>query len=236
MKRIFTTILCICCGIVAGVATERAIADGEPSQRVGTITKTIKPADVPSKSIEERLAALEKRVEDLEHGEITELKDEQEDEAREKKLEARLALLEKARQKDDRGESTAAAASGLRGNGPLTVRSPFIVQNGSGETIFEIGIATENNQPELVLGHRDGARARLGVTRAGGASIALYDSANAARLAIVGNPAESLFRLGGRGQAVDMAATSGTARLNIQQLRCGGHARIAKRARPLHLG
>jgi hypothetical protein len=67
-------------------------------------------------------------------------------------------------------------------------------------------MAAENSQPELILGDRDGARARLGVTRSGGASLGLYDSANAARLAIVGNPAESLFRLGGRGPAVDMAA------------------------------
>jgi hypothetical protein len=202
------------CGIVAGATAGRALADGAP-QRTGTVTRTIRPAPkARPTSIEERLAALEKRVEDLEHDDIEQLESDEEEAAREKRLESRLAALEKARPGDTRPDipsSTAAA----RGSGPLMVRAPFVVLNGAGEAIFEIGLSPENGQPELILGDRAGARARLGVTRTGGASLALYDRANSARLAVTGNPTESLFRLGGRGQGVEMSSKAGGARIDI---------------------
>src|SRR5687768_10780999 len=103
MNRIPTAVLWIVCGVVAGTTAERVVAGGAPAQR--TVTRTTKPPSATApKTIEERLAALEKRVDDLEEGDIEDLRDEQEDEGREKKLEARLAAIEKARQSDSRSE------------------------------------------------------------------------------------------------------------------------------------
>lgn len=213
-KHTILTLLTFC-GVVAGAAAGRVVAGGEPPQRIGTTTRTITPSSpAQPASIEERLRALEKRVEELENSDVDQLKTDQEDEAQEKKLEARLAALEKSRPGEARSDAAVPSAA-ARGAGPSTVRAPFIVVNAAGEAIFEIGLSPENSQPELILGDRDGARARLGVTRAGGASIAIYDRANAARLAITGNPTESLFRLGGRGQAVDMSARTDGASLHV---------------------
>jgi hypothetical protein len=228
MHRLITATLWISFGIVLATTAQRVLAAGEGAQR--TTTRTIRPASAAApRTIEERMAALEKRVEDLEKGDIDQVKDEEEDEARQKRLEARLAAIEKARPAEGRPEGASPAPSASRGGGPLTVRAPFVVQNASGEAIFEVGLSPENNQPELILGDRDGARARLGVTRAGGASIALYDSANAARLAVVANPAESMFRLGGKGPAVDMSVKAAGSRLDISNNAGYGVASIESR-------
>jgi hypothetical protein len=175
-------------------------------QRAGTITSTSKPAQKkPPATMEERLAAIEKRLDDLENADIDQLEADEDDDAQVKKIQDRIAALEK-KTADAPAGSKPASPDRDRGDGPLTVKAPFIVQDASGATIFEVGIAAENNQPALVLGAASGARARLGVTRAGGASLGLYDSSNAVRLAIVGNPADSVFRLGGRVNAVEIGA------------------------------
>ena len=65
-------------------------------QRAGTITSTSKPAQKkPPATMEERLAAIEKRLDDLENADIDQLEADEDDDAQVKKIQDRIAALEK---------------------------------------------------------------------------------------------------------------------------------------------
>jgi hypothetical protein len=226
--------LCALSILIAIASVQFAASTSGAAQRAGTIATVIKPkAESPQdlQALIKRLEELERRVKELEDGDIEELASEEEEEAKAKRLEERLASLEKARSSDPARE-TAPPASSASGPSPSTIRAPLIVQDASGNVLLSVGTAAANGEPELVLGSAAGARVALRVTRRGGASLAMYDSANVPRVALVGNPDQSLFRLGGRGAAVDMSANPTTSRVDV--VNAAGHAGVTLEIRGEH--
>jgi hypothetical protein len=167
------------------------------AQRLGAAAQTV-PANPAAEIVRLRLMidALERRVEELEEQEITDLKDKAAEateaasqEAKAAQFEQRLASLERAQQGNQSSRPVESSEPDSTG-GSLTVVAPFTVLDESGRTIFRVDMAPQENRPRIMVGNPIGARAEIG-TNVSAASIALFDTENTVRAAMIAGQTES---------------------------------------------
>ena len=174
-QRLWDTgqVLIVAIGCAALLATSQATVH---SQGIGAQV-TVKPSD-PARDIvtlRQQVLALEKRVAELEKEELEKFKgDEVADDAAAKKLEQRLAKLEGAKNDGKTGTKPDAAGD----DGPMTVRAPFVVQDKSGRTIFEVDTSADG-RPIVVVSGSVGAVAMLGIDPLGKSSLRLFSAQHA---------------------------------------------------------
>jgi hypothetical protein len=194
--------------VIGGAALVAAFTVTVKSQGIGAQVAPAKsdPAREMT-ALRQQVQALEKRVAELEKGELQESKDDQAGDAREKRLEQRLAQLEKA-QESAKSDGNARNKQGQADDDtPMTVRAPFVVQDDNGKTIFRVDIAPGSSRSRLMVGNPIGARAEIGPDELGGAAVAIYDSANSVRATLIGRSTESHLQLrGSKASAVHVKA------------------------------
>jgi hypothetical protein len=221
--------------LTAGALALQASAAGEP-QRTGTVTTVTKPAPKAPQSLEERLAALEKRVDDLEKGEVADFKNEQEDDAKAGRIEERLSALERgARDASSRPGSSADVPS--TGAGVVTrVQAPFEVVSRDGRPIARIvewgdlagGVyvfGKSGGNAVAILGPiKDEAGGRVAVFQADGTGSALAAVSQGSTLSLntPGSKASILMQSAGQ---IDLFNKGGTAAFSVTA-RTAGNGRL----------
>ena len=142
---------------------------------------TVKPSD-PTRDVatlRQQVLALEKRVAELEKEELEKFKgDDLADDAAARKLEQRLAKLEGAQQTAKNDGKTGTKPDAAGDDKPMTVRVPFVVQDKSGRTIFEVDTSADG-RPIVVVSSSLGAAAILGIDPLGKSSLRLFNAQHA---------------------------------------------------------
>jgi TolA-binding protein len=186
-------VIAIACAAL--MATAIAAADSQGITAQATTGKTDPAREITA--LRQQVQALEKRVAELEKGDLEQSKEDDAGDAREKKLEQRLAQLEKTQESAKSDGTARNKQEQADGNAPMTVRAPFVVQDDGGRTIFRVDIAPNASRARIMVGNPIGARAEIGPNEFGGAVIGLFDSTNALRVALVGRQAEAELQLRG---------------------------------------
>jgi hypothetical protein len=77
----------------------------------------------------------------------------------------------------------------------LTLRAPFVVQDGGGRTVFRVDVPADRGLPRVLIGNPAAARVEMGPGTAGSAAVGLFDDANKLLVALAGDPRGSYLRL-----------------------------------------
>jgi len=163
--------------VLASLVLALALSLIASAQTIGVAAKPQVAASPQVAVLQRQLAALHRRVEELEkeQADIAEGSDAADQaEARTKLIERRLAALERAP-----SDNPAKRDDNEPGDGEdsMTVQAPFVVHDKAGRTIFRVD--TVGDRPIMVVGNPLSTMAVLGINPDGNSSLRLYDGKRA---------------------------------------------------------
>jgi hypothetical protein len=91
----------------------------------------------------------------------------------------------------------------------LTLRAPFIVQDGSGRTVFQVDVPAGRGLPRVLIGNPSAARVEMGPGTGGSSAVGLFDDANKLLVALAGDPRGSYLRLRDDEQTANLGKIEG---------------------------